>query len=328
MKDAPRILIIQTAFIGDVVLATPLVSELKRLYPESKIEFLLRKGNESLLEEDPRLNKVWVWDKKKGKYKDLWRILKEVRSKRFDLLINVQRFFTTGLFSFLVKAKTKVGFSKNPWSFIYDRKVDHQISNGFHEVDRNLQLIQHLGTGEQVRPSLHLTHKVLEKVAPYKKNTYITIAPASVWFTKQFPRHQWVSFLRQLTFEGTVYLIGAPSDHEMCEQIRNEVPDKNIQNLCGKLHLLESAALMRDAQMNYVNDSAPMHFASAVNAPTTAIFCSTVPEFGFGPLSQVSRVVEVQEKLSCRPCGLHGYRSCPKGHFKCAEEIQVSQLNF
>jgi heptosyltransferase-2 len=78
--------------------------------------------------------------------------------------------------------------------------------------------------------------------------------------------------------------------------------------------------------MNYVNDSAPMHFASAVNAPVTAIYCSTIPAFGYGPLSDNSNIVETHEQLSCRPCGLHGYKACPQGHFKCAFGITNEQL--
>ncbi|MGV3639746.1 MAG: glycosyltransferase family 9 protein, partial [Adhaeribacter sp.] len=85
-------------------------------------------------------------------------------------------------------------------------------------------------------------------------------------------------------------------------------------------------ALMRDAVLNYVNDSGPMHLASALNAPTCAVYCSTVPRFGFGPLADFSRVVEKEEPLYCRPCGLHGYRQCPQGHFKCARDIRNEQL--
>jgi heptosyltransferase-2 len=99
-----------------------------------------------------------------------------------------------------------------------------------------------------------------------------------------------------------------------------------VINLCGQLSFLQSAALMKDALMNYVNDSAPMHFASAVNAPVTAIYCSTLPAFGFGPLSDNSRVVEIRENLYCRPCGLHGKKACPEGHFRCAYDINLAQL--
>jgi len=87
-----------------------------------------------------------------------------------------------------------------------------------------------------------------------------------------------------------------------------------------------AAALMKNAVMNYTNDSAPLHFASAMDAPVTAIFCSTVPSFGFYPLSSRSFVAETKEKLECRPCSLHGLRACPLGHFKCARTIETAQL--
>jgi heptosyltransferase-2 len=83
---------------------------------------------------------------------------------------------------------------------------------------------------------------------------------------------------------------------------------------------------MERAIMNYVNDSAPMHFASAVNAPVTAIYCSTLPAFGYGPLSDQSHIVEIQEALQCRPCGIHGKKSCPQTHFNCANQISNQQL--
>jgi heptosyltransferase-2 len=99
-------------------------------------------------------------------------------------------------------------------------------------------------------------------------------------------------------------------------------------NLAGKLSLLESAALMKDARRNITNDSAPMHLASGVNAKTTAIFCSTVPDFGFGPLSDDSVIIETTKKLECRPCGLHGLKACPEKHFDCAYSITNSQLQY
>jgi heptosyltransferase-2 len=95
--------------------------------------------------------------------------------------------------------------------------------------------------------------------------------------------------------------------------------------MAGELSLLQSAALIKGAQMNYANDSAPLHIASAVDAPVTAVFCSTVTRFGYGPLSSNSRVVETESPLSCRPCGPHGHKKCPKGHFKCAD-INVSEI--
>lgn len=97
-------------------------------------------------------------------------------------------------------------------------------------------------------------------------------------------------------------------------------------NLCGQLSFLQSAALMEGALMNYVNDSAPMHMCSAVNAPVCAVYCSTVPGFGYGPLSDRSFVIQSQEALPCRPCGIHGHKACPEGHFRCATGIDVNRM--
>jgi len=120
--------------------------------------------------------------------------------------------------------------------------------------------------------------------------------------------------------------LGAPGDQSACESIKTNSSHPRVMNLAGQLSFLESAALMKGAVMNFVNDSAPMHIASAVNAPVTAIYCSTVPAFGFGPLSDRKFVIETKEELACRPCGLHGFKSCPQGHFKCATTIKISDL--
>jgi heptosyltransferase-2 len=123
-----------------------------------------------------------------------------------------------------------------------------------------------------------------------------------------------------------VYLLGAPADKELCEDIKFSTTHVNAVNLAGKLTFLQSTALLHGAQMNYVNDSAPMHFASSANAPVTAVYCCTVPSFGFGPLSTQSFIVQTKEYLACKPCGLHGYKACPLGHFKCALTIKDEQL--
>ena len=150
------------------------------------------------------------------------------------------------------------------------------------------------------------------------------MAPASVWFTKQWHPDQWKKLLALVPATTKVYLIGGPGDKEFCSQFEGIHP--HTTNLCGELSLLQSAALMKDAQRVFVNDSAPQHFASAMNAPTTALFCSTVTDFGFGPLAEDSVVMETQLDLSCRPCGLHGHKECPLGHFKCAHSIDPKRV--
>ena len=319
-----RILIIQTAFIGDVILATPLIEKLKRYYPDAKIDFLLRKGNEGLLREHPKINEIIIWDKRKAKYNGLAKLSRKVRKNNYDLLVNLQRFASSGIITSPSKAKIRIGFSKNPFAFALTHKFPHVIDQTTHEVERNLSLIEHLTDDTFQRPMLYPTNQDFKDVERYKSNPYFCIAPASVWFTKQFPEEKWIELVDQLNPERNIYLLGGPSDLELCQRIKKESIHTNITVLAGELNFLQSAALMKDARMNYVNDSAPMHLASAVNAPTTAIFCSTIPQFGFGPLSDNSTIVETKEKLECRPCGLHGKKACPLKHFNCAYKIDVA----
>jgi ADP-heptose:LPS heptosyltransferase len=321
-----RILIIQSAFLGDVILITPMLRELKIAIPEAEIDVLVRKGNESLLSNNPHLSKLFIWDKKR-KFASLFENLFAIRNRKYDEVICVQRYFNAGFLATFSKGKKLSGFSQNPWSFMFHNKMKHELHGGKHEVDRNLALIQHLiGEAQNRRPELFPTSADYDKVAQYQKGDYYCLAPASVWFTKQLPEEQWVKLIGLLGENKTIYLLGAPGDKTLCERIQNEAKNPKVVNLCGQLSLLQSAALMKNARRCYVNDSGPMHLASSMNAPTTVFFCSTIPNFGFGPLSGDSQIIEIQQKLDCRPCGSHGHKSCPKGHFDCGNKILISDV--
>lgn len=327
MTSIQSFLIIQTAFIGDVILATALIEKLRKFYPNASIDFLLRKGNETLLLGNPLVREVIIWDKKKGKIKNLLKLTSYVRHKNYDCVVNAHRFASSGMITAFSGSRIKAGFDKNPWSFTFTHRVKHDLSSELHEIDRNQKLIETVTDKHRELPRLYPSEGDIEKVKVFQSERYVCVAPASVWFTKQFPADQWIMFLNTIADKAEkVYLLGAPSDQSLCESIRLQTQNKQVQNLAGQLSFLESAALMKGARMNFVNDSAPMHLASAVNAPVTAIFCSTVPAFGFGPLSVNSHIVETTEKLDCRPCGLHGHKKCPQGHFKCATTISVDQL--
>lgn len=324
--DLEHILIIQTAFIGDVILATPLIESIHKQYPHAKIDFLLRKGNESLLKGHPFVNEVIIWHKKKNKYKNLLAVIKQIRHKKYNAVLNLQRFGSTGIITAFSGSKVKVGFKNNPFSFTFSYKISHSVKKGMHETERNLSLLTPFYLPKKEKPVLYPSQEQFYKVSHFKTKEYICAAPTSVWFTKQFGQNKWIEFFNALKPDMVIYLLGAPSDYTACQYLIEKSSNKNIFNLTQQLTLLESAALMKDAKMNFVNDSAPMHLASAVNAPTTAIFCSTVTSFGFGPLSDNSEVIEVDEQLKCRPCGLHGHNQCPKEHFNCSEMIAIEKL--
>ena len=350
-----KFLIIQTAFIGDVVLATPLIEKLHAFYPDAQIDFLLRKGNEQLLEGHPYIHELLIWNKKRNKQKNLLGLITRIRKNKYDKVINVQRFFATGLLTALSAAKEKIGFDKNPLSFSFSKKIKHIVAadmdnrkmhavqepvpdhsetfalqkfpgSAIHETIRNLELIRDFTDASIFKPKLYPSRDDFAYTEPWVKRRFITVSPASVWFTKQFPADQWIAFINNLPQGLTVFLLGGPGDKDLCELILSACNRSEIKALAGSLSYLQSAALMSRAVMNYVNDSAPMHFASAMNAPVTAVYCSTISQFGFGPLSDVSHIVEIDKPLYCRPCGLHGYAACPEKHFRCAKEIRTEQL--
>lgn len=322
-----KILIIQTAFLGDVILATPVISELKRLYPSSKIDVLVREGNESLLANNLKINSVFTFDKKNGKVKAIFSLIKTFREKQYDLVINLHRFGSSGILAGLSKGKKRYGFAKNPFSFLYTKKFSHEIGNGKHEVERNLSIIKEFGAVEKLKPELFPSEDDFAIADQITSGSYFCFAPASVWFTKQLPVSKWIELINYYTEFGTVYLLGGKGDLEFCNSIIEQTESKMGINLAGQLNLLESAALMKNATRNFVNDSGPLHIASSMNAPVTSFFCSTIPDFGFGPLSDDSEIKQVIVKLACRPCGLHGHKACPKDNFECGNNIDLGLSN-
>ncbi len=322
VKSVQKILLIQTAFLGDVILATPVASELKRLFPDATIDFLVKKGNETLLHNNPNLRYVIAFDKSKGKWRSILQLIKQIRSQQYDLVINLHRFGSSGILTTFSGGKQKYGFKKNPFALFYTKSFPHLIGNNQHEVARNLSIIREFGAVESKRPELYPSQANFNRIKEYSNGNFFCMAPASVWFTKQLPKEKWVELVKQKSNFGKIYLLGGKADQELCAEIIKLSGVSNAVNLAGELTLLESAALLSKAKRTFVNDSGPLHLASAMNAPVTAFFCSTIPQFGFGPLSDDSEIREVLG-LDCRPCGLHGFNACPKGHFKCGKEISL-----
>jgi len=317
MNPGKNILIIQTAFIGDAILASAMLESLHAYDSAMRISLLVRKGNESLYEDHPFLHELLSLDKGLSWFNRMSQMIYLIRSKKYDVVFNAQRFMSTGILTAISGSDLKVGFDKNPLSIFFNKKVPHSMEDGRHEVERNTDLLNAVFPVSLSEPRLYPSSEAFFKVK--RDAPYICMAPSSVWFTKQWPTEKWIELISHIPFELEVLLIGAPSDKAMAQEIIDQSHREKTFNLCGSFNLLESAALMQGALMNYVNDSAPMHLASSMDAPVSAIYCSTVPSFGFGPRSKHSFIFEVEEDLPCRPCGLHGKKACPLGHFNCSK---------
>ena len=321
MNPVSKVLIIQTAFLGDAVLITSLLEKIRIESPQTEIHLLVRKGNESIFQAytHPCLERVWSYDKsnKRASWLDLRTNLK---LESFDKVFVVQRFFGMGLLSLMIGAKQVFGFIKNPLSWFFTKAYPHPFGNGIHEVERNTALLSNW-LGEKVfKPFLNPVK------VPIPAKNYICISPGSVWETKRLPIQKWIDFIHLLPRDQAVVLMGSPNEKHLSDEIEHACLGWPIFNETGKHALLASTSIFAQSKGNFVNDSGPMHLSSAVNVPTVALFCSTIPDFGFGPLADQSQVIEVSEKLDCRPCGDHGKKNCPLGHYACGNHISTQKM--
>ena len=328
MSQVSKVLIIQTAFLGDAVLITSLLEKIRIESPLTSIHLLVRKGFEDIFKAypHPNLSQVWAYDKR-IKLKSWWALRHELAKEKFDQVFVAQRFLGMGLLSISIGAKKVIGFDKNPLSLFFDEKVIHEFGLGKHEIERNTQLLASWLGSQVHKPFLDASH-MGHFSSDLPAHNYLCISPGSVWETKRFPVLKWIDFIHLLPRDLEIVLMGSLAEKHLSDEIEQAFCDdsRKIKNACGRYNLVEALSVFQHSLMSLVNDSGPLHICSAVNTPTVAIFCSTIPAFGFGPLSEKHKIIEVKEKLSCRPCGDHGKKSCPEIHFNCANSIEVNEI--
>ena len=323
MTKRRKVLFIQTAFLGDVVLATSGLEAWHREHPEDEVHVLVRKPMDGLFEGHPWLAKVWAWDKRpRVKGKDWRRLIRGVRKERYDVVVNLHRHASSGILTALSMAPIRVGFSNNPLAWRFTHRIPHRWGDGTHETHRIAALLEGFVKGEPCRPALHPLPQHIEEARQLGAEGKVLIMPGSQWATKAWPEGQFTLALDELN--EPALLVGSPQEAPLCERLAEGRP--HVSNVAGQLSLLGLVAAVGMAKVVVVNDSAPMHIASAMDTPTVALFVSTVPRFGFGPLATHQVILEANEELTCRPCGMHGKRRCPEGHFRCGWQLPVADV--
>lgn len=330
MRKKDKILIIQTAFLGDVILALPLAQTLKQHLPESRIDFLCIPNTASVLANHPDINMVIPYDKKGGdKYDKFIEVLNEIREVEYDAVVSPHRSFRSALLTYYSEAKTRVGFDRNSLSFMLTNKVKYVQDR--HEIVRNNELARALLGNEydekkvSLKPLLYPSgedKQTVNHLLLHKANL-VTYAPCSRWFTKQATINKSKEILHKLTFSGyNVALIGGSEDTEYCRMLEKEMNDPAIMNLCGKFTPLQSYYVITQSKALITVDSAAQHLGAASNTPIILIYGSTNMSFGFYPLISRYKIIE-NSNLDCRPCTNHGRDKCPKNHFKCIEDLSA-----
>jgi heptosyltransferase-2 len=328
-----KILIIQTAFLGDVVLTTPLMKAVRKKYPKSKIFFLLIPQTEELLKNNPYIDRIIAYDKK-GKEKEVFgflNLVKMVKSSEFDLALIPHRSFRSALIAYLAGIPQRIGFDKSSGAFFFTQKMKY-IQNQ-PEVKRNLSLLEtDIPSENDCLPELFPSEddfiyieELFKSWDVKEENKIVGIAPGSVWNTKRWLPERFGKVAEALIEKlgAKVIFIGGKEDEKLCLEIASNMKSKPLI-AAGKTSPLQSASLISRCKVILSNDTAPMHIAVARRVPVVAIFGSTIPEFGFAPTGKNDLVI--QKEIYCRPCGIHGRKKCPEKHFRCMKEITTDEV--
>jgi len=320
-----RILIVQTAFLGDVILVTPLIHAVKKLYPTSQVDVLVLPQTALVLNNSPDIHRVLSFDKRGNKARSFLKLLIKIRRNAYGLAITPHSSLTTALLLFLGGIKVRVGYDRWAAGYFLTHKVPHPAT-GMHKIDKNLSLLSVLNSDKASRqtmlyPSTVDTEKAewLLQKRPNKGKALIALAPGSAWFTKRWPREYYVALTQLLDEAGySLVFIGAPDEQDLCADVIKESRAEAL-NLAGELSPLGSAALIGRCDLIICNDSGAMHLANAMQTDVFAFFGPTVQSIGYYPFRDNDRVFELD--MDCRPCGSHGAASCPLGHHNCMINI-------
>lgn len=320
-----RILLVQTAYLGDVILVTPLIRAVRELFPEAQIDILLIPQTAGALKNNPHLNRILLFDKRSDKKSAFVKTLREIKNAKYDLALSPHRSFTTGMLLFLAGIPRRVGFDRAPIRYFLTDRVP--MPNKGHTIEKNLKLLsvfsdQEFSIQTELFPSRQEKEKVQHLLAGLPDNRpKIALAPGSVWPTKRWPKEYYRELVQMLKDRFSLILVGSADERELCQWIIDRAQAEEALNLAGELTLLESAAAIEQCDLMICNDSGALHIANAMQTDVFAFFGPTIREFGFYPFRPNDVVFEIPD-LYCRPCGKHGHYKCPEGHFRCMLEIK------
>ncbi len=330
-----RILVIQTAFIGDAILTLPMIQKLKKDNTSSKIDVVCIPSTLEIFSSSPNVENAIVLDKK-GKHKSitgLWKFIKELRKNNYTRIYSPHRSFRSSFIVMNLKVKETYGFSNASFRHVYYNLIEYIPSH--HEVRRNLNLIGFDSDNDwKILPEVRVPELSRIKVENYLSeinfdNKVISIAPGSVWNTKKYPAEYFESIIKYLT-ENTfkVILTGSEKEKQLCDSLKEKF-NQNVYSSAGVFTLVETVELIKRTRLLITNDSASTHLGMCANIPVLTLYCSTVPQFGFFPYNNSSSFLSFND-LYCKPCGIHGYEKCPVKNFACGynlkPEIVISKI--
>ncbi len=324
-----KLLIIRFSSIGDIVLTTPVVRCASKQLPGAEIHYLTKKAFAKMFEANPYIKNVHYLDR------DLDKVIAELKREHFDCIIDLHKNLRTLK---VKRALKKKSFSFNKLNFEKWLLTALKINRlpAVHIVDRYMQTLESLGVkndGAGLDYFIPEMDRVKESDIPTSHQAgYIGLVIGAAHHTKKFPLHKLQTICTAL--DHPIIILGGKEDKGK-GKILSDIDPIKIYNACGKFNLNESADLVRRSKLIITNDTGLMHIAAAFKKPVISLWGNTVPEFGMYPyygdnfLSHQKNmpydIMEVKH-LGCRPCSKIGYKKCPRGHFKCMEQIDTEEV--
>ncbi len=319
-----KILVVHTAFVGDVILTTPLIRAIKSQFPHHLIDVLVIPQTASVLANNPYINKIVCFDKRKNKLKSFFQTAAIIRKNKYTMAFLPHSSFTTALLTLAGNIPARIGFNRRAATLFLSKRVE--FKKNCLRIEKNLHLLSPFTNKKFDFQTEIFPDKADESIADelLKKandKTKIALAPGSIWATKCWPAEYYQTLASELSNRGyQIVLVGAADEKELCTQI---AAGRAI-NTAGKTSITASAAVLRQCVLLVGNDSGALHIANAVKTPVISIFGPTVRSLGYYPFRDTDFLMETE--LACRPCGSHGSKACPLKHHQCMRAISPEMV--
>ncbi len=343
IRDPRNVLLIQTAFLGDVILTTPMITAFKQFFPAARLSVLVTPAAAPLLRNNPAVDDVLVIDKK-GEHRGLLgmnRLIRQIRRAHFDVLLSVHQSHRTGYIAWRSKIPIRVGYdSAGLRGLAYTQLLRRPMDRP--EIRRLLQFLRDAAGQPERALSEDLIlyetpagqNQAADLLREFGQTRPILVAPSSVWATKRWTTWGFAELCGELVrrYRTPVLLIGSPGDGAIAAEVRRLAaeffPDsvaRKIHTVCGRTDLAGLYSLMLQSRVLISNDSSPVHVGCAARLPVVCIMGPTTPALGYAPIAPRTIVAGLAD-LDCRPCGTHGAHRCPLGHFRCMKDLSAGAV--
>lgn len=315
-----KILIIRFSSIGDIVLTTPIIRCVKKQFPDAEVHYVTKEVFKSILIHNPYIDKVHTFKE------DISELYEPLKAENFDVVIDLHKNLRSLRLKQKLKAKNYAFDKLNLQKFLaVNFKQINKLPNK-HIVDRYFDAVAPLGIKSDGKGLDHFIHQndrvdVSSLLTDHLQKTFVALVVGGSYFTKKIPLNKLSEICKNSKL--SIIVLGGKEDKPVGDELKKQFPQ--LINTCGQYTINQSASIIEQAEWVVSSDTGLMHIAAAYNKKIISMWGNTIPEFGMSPYlpNLENKILEVKN-LSCRPCSKLGYKKCPKGHFKCMNDLDVS----